>query len=273
MQGSYPSFREGFARSPGESEYPQLWKGLIGAWNPALGATGLTLWDGSHLKNRGTVTAAPFVVSNNSRSPGYVLDFDGSTSYVVLKGLANDIDVNKGTLLQWMQLDPMSANGITFEARGDASNRIVMFWINGANIFLVRYAAGGTESQVVTTGVTDVEGGWHRVGLSWDSARDEMRGYLDGKQDGLTVTGLGTFAASIQDDVSIGSEGDSDQGIHFNGRIGDTVIYDYALSNSLIALDFKVASALFHLRPPIFAVAAAVDVRRHIVPAYIRTNA
>jgi hypothetical protein len=40
-----PSFKQGFARSAAESESPQLWRGLVGAWVPALGRCGNVLRD------------------------------------------------------------------------------------------------------------------------------------------------------------------------------------------------------------------------------------
>jgi hypothetical protein len=40
-----PSFKQGFARSAAESEFPQLWRGLVGAWVPALGRCGDVLHD------------------------------------------------------------------------------------------------------------------------------------------------------------------------------------------------------------------------------------
>ena len=33
-----PSYKAGYAKNAGESENPHLWKGLVGAWMPSLGA-------------------------------------------------------------------------------------------------------------------------------------------------------------------------------------------------------------------------------------------
>lgn len=40
-----PSYANGFARCAGESAYPELWKGLVGAWVPTMGNTGKVLRD------------------------------------------------------------------------------------------------------------------------------------------------------------------------------------------------------------------------------------
>ena len=52
-----PSWQRGFARSAGEALHPGLWKGLIGAWLPALGPSGLTLFDISPYRNHGAFTS------------------------------------------------------------------------------------------------------------------------------------------------------------------------------------------------------------------------
>ena len=41
---------------PDECESPNLWKGCVGLWVPALGPTGLTLWDLSGYQRHGTLT-------------------------------------------------------------------------------------------------------------------------------------------------------------------------------------------------------------------------
>ena len=51
-----PSYGVGFARNAAQSEYPELWRGLVGLWSPSLGPTGLTLYDWSGNKNRGALT-------------------------------------------------------------------------------------------------------------------------------------------------------------------------------------------------------------------------
>ena len=80
-----PSFSSGFARSAGESAHTGLWKGLVGAWVPALGPTGETLRDVSGHHNHGTLDAdmdpaTDWVMTEH----GAVLDFDGTNDDVVI---------------------------------------------------------------------------------------------------------------------------------------------------------------------------------------------
>ena len=78
-----PSYHQNFARSAGESKYPNLWKGLVGAWVPALGVTGGTLFDQSPFKNHGTLTnmeAVDWVIGQN----GYSLNLDGVDEHITI---------------------------------------------------------------------------------------------------------------------------------------------------------------------------------------------
>jgi len=71
------SYANGFAPRDGQPLYPELWRGCVGAWNPGLGPTGLTLRDWSGFGNHGTLTnmdaGSDWVVSQGR----YALDFDG----------------------------------------------------------------------------------------------------------------------------------------------------------------------------------------------------
>ena len=76
-----PSFAQGFARR-GESASPNLWTGLVGAWSPPLGPTGLTLFDQSGYGNDGTLTNMDPATDWMMTEKGWALDFDGSNDYV-----------------------------------------------------------------------------------------------------------------------------------------------------------------------------------------------
>ena len=67
-----------------ESAYPELWDGVVGAWCPSLGPTGLRLHDHSKRSNWGTLTnmdaATDWVVQDGQ----YALDLDGVNDWVLL---------------------------------------------------------------------------------------------------------------------------------------------------------------------------------------------
>jgi hypothetical protein len=75
-----PSYQSGFyAPGRGVAKHPELWRGCVGAWNPGLGNTGLSLRDWSGNGNNGTLTGGPtWGVTDGQQA----LDFDGVDDYV-----------------------------------------------------------------------------------------------------------------------------------------------------------------------------------------------
>jgi hypothetical protein len=70
-----PSYQSGFyAPGRGVAKHPELWRGCVGAWNPGLGNTGLSLRDWSGNQNNGTLTNGPTWGVSDGRQ---ALDFDG----------------------------------------------------------------------------------------------------------------------------------------------------------------------------------------------------
>ena len=53
IQDYPPSFAQGFANCAAESAFPDLWRGLVGAWLPALGPSGERLLDRSATRAHG----------------------------------------------------------------------------------------------------------------------------------------------------------------------------------------------------------------------------
>jgi len=72
----------GFARKMGEAAFPWLWQGLIGAWCPGLGPSGLKLFDHSGRGHTGTLTnmdpGTDWVIDQGLQA----LEFDGVNDFV-----------------------------------------------------------------------------------------------------------------------------------------------------------------------------------------------
>ena len=71
------SYANGFAPRDGMPLYPELWRGCVGAWNPGLGPTGLTLRDWSGFGNHCTLTNMDPGTDWVTSQGRYALDFDG----------------------------------------------------------------------------------------------------------------------------------------------------------------------------------------------------
>lgn len=97
------------ARSGSESRFPQLWRGLVGAWAPCLGPTGATLRDWSGRANHGTLTSmdpgTDWVLSGGNRA----LDVDATDDLIDCGSGQSLDDLPQLTASAWIY--PRSAGG------------------------------------------------------------------------------------------------------------------------------------------------------------------
>jgi hypothetical protein len=80
-----PSYQSGFyAPGRGVAKHPELWRGCVGAWNPGLGNTGLSLRDWSGGQNNGVLTNGPTWGVSDGRQ---ALTFDGVNDRIYNRGV------------------------------------------------------------------------------------------------------------------------------------------------------------------------------------------
>ena len=93
------SYLNGFAPRDGQPLYPSLWKGCVGAWNPGLGPSGLTLRDNSGFGNNGTLTNGPTYAASQGK---YAMSFDGVNDYVDYGTEINIYGLSKFSCSFWL---------------------------------------------------------------------------------------------------------------------------------------------------------------------------
>jgi len=135
-----PSWKTGFARNASVSAYPRLWKGLIGAWSPNLGPTGLTLFDQSINKNNGTLTNMDAVTDWIVDERGYALDFDGTNDYINVGKNSFDLGIRRhATFSTWFRSNTSNANrslmgdwnsSVGFSIRIDDDEAVTFFCVS-----------------------------------------------------------------------------------------------------------------------------------------------
>ncbi len=221
-QQTRPSFGQGFARSAGESAYPGLWKGLVGAWVPSLGVTGITLHDVSLRKNNGTLTNGPTWVVNEGQQ---ALQFDTSASTYVDLGInAYDLGIRRhATFSMWCKADD------------EVDQRHILSDWNTSQGFAVRFSTASTivffvypnNHRITVTPVVPPGVMYHIVAVM-DGAN--MRLYLDGEF--LATTTLGEDIGDSASTIKIGVRGDLDSPTTkgFEGPIWEVGIYNRALT-------------------------------------------
>jgi hypothetical protein len=227
------SYANGFAPRDGQPLYPELWRGCVGAWNPGLGPTGLTLRDWSGYGNHGTLTNMDAGTDWVASQGKYALNFDAVDDGVALQNVT--ITAAPFTICAWFRVADVTAyrtifslnaigadsNYYALQSRGDVSGDPLEF--------LVRSSLGPVA---VRTSTSVVAGVW-QFACAVEASPTDHRVYLNGAGVGSSTTArtptgldtatIGLYRGSVPDGA-------------FNGDIDDVRVFNRALSVSEIRL-------------------------------------
>ncbi len=252
QDGIRPSFKQGYARSAGESKHPQLWKGLVGAWVPDLGVTGNTLHDVSSFKNHGTLTnmdaGTDWVVSEGK----HTLDFDGTNDYVDL-GAAAVFDITGNMTILARINKTGDAAGIamagTILGKEIVSSAGYSFELldsdDGSNPRKLRFFKFGLTPTSHFSTATIPDNTWTDVAAVYNGAESII--YINGAEDS-SPSATGSITTN-NDSLKIGfsrSSGNTDN--YFNGNIIYVLFYNRALTPNEIAWLHREPYAMFERR-------------------------
>ena len=220
------SYLNGFAPRDGQPLYPSLWKGCVGAWNPGLGPSGLTLRDWSGFGNNGTLTNGPFWVASQGR---YAMNFDGVDDFANL-GSSSAINLKSDmTFSGWFKANGDYTTQQAFIANsqvGTTANYAVTFAFSD-NKFEFWNGAGGPN---ITSVRSISDNFWHYYAATRSGATGawNLNLYIDGVLD-KTGTASVNPSGGTTDIVSIGRFGGF-SGYYLKGQLDDVRIYNRALS-------------------------------------------
>ncbi|NIV36430.1 MAG: hypothetical protein GWN58_45440 [Anaerolineae bacterium] len=155
----------------------------------------------------GTYTAT--TLGNAGIGDGQVCpSFDGAASYVDVYSATLDaaFDGAEGTLSIWGKVSDV---GVWTDGAG---RRLVRLWVDSNNyIQIIRstvdnrlfydYKAGGTAKGVAVNGLSET--GWMHLAETWSATADEMKAFYNGAQTGATQSGLGAWAGSLDNTMTI----------------------------------------------------------------------
>jgi hypothetical protein len=227
---SLPSFQQGFARSRGESEYPELWNNLVGLWSPSLGPQGLTTlrdWSGRRIDGElnGSFDHTDWVASQY----GYALDFNGSSQYI--KALFP---------FPYPYMSFPITMGARFYTNGGTDQGILDYGFNSARRIILYYSntSGKLEGYSYSPDAASPSsasvtlGSWHYAMLSYDGVTLTID--LDGIQASQTRSwdGLadGSGVPSLYMGVALADAGSPPAlGAYLNGRLSDAIFYNRIL--------------------------------------------
>ena len=251
-----PSYASGYAKSASESDHPNLWDGLLGAWMPGLGVTGGTLRDVSGNENHGTLTNMDPATDWVTTSKGLALDFDGSDDYA--KTSANDrykVSGGEITVLQWIKLDTYPSSGgysfwdsLPLGGNGTRSNSFVTV-IMASDRKLSLFSEGFFKTHAKQLNLNQ----WHLIGFRRKStATNQTDLIIDTDFSAIT------FGTSLLTGDNVWGRVSNASAYYFDGKMSSCFFWDRCLSDPEIKQLYVDPLAPFRQRRSIpFGITAA----------------
>jgi len=220
------SYQNGFAPRDGQPLYPSLGKGCVGAWNPGLGPTGLTLRDNSGFGNHGTLTNGPTFAASQGR---YAMNFDGTNR--IICGNPERLNPSAGapwSICCWVFRNTnTSSYEVCLSKRESSSNTdasyVLVFNntnISGTNKTFVFYSGGGATFSTTSVALTT----WTH--LACVSTASLTTYYMNGVTAGTSVSVVSTAGSSAN--FTIGANAGGTEAL--SGKVDDARVYNRALS-------------------------------------------
>lgn len=219
------------------TEYSSLRQGLVGAWCPSLGGSGLTLLDRSGRNNHATNTATVWQAS----SAGVALQYNGTSA------VSQNNDVHRvmngatsATLCGWMWRSATTQTaGFGFAnsssvATGAATKRFSCIWFSDGNVYGSTENANGTV--YASSSLASV--GWQHVVFRFFGAgvanSDRLQVFLNGVS--ASATYFGTLSSMLSTDLGPFCLGRDSSDRFCAGQLDDIRIYSRALTPAEIRL-------------------------------------
>lgn len=218
-----------------EAAYPDLLRGLVGAWIPALGNQGSRLIDVSGRSNHGTLTdmdpASDWVASEK----GLVIDLDSTNDDINLGAVGLLRSQSQFTVVSWFR----QANAATFyrailshAQSGDGTNRALIYQTLVASGDSALFFGSGVGYGYTATGIFTANE-WHCGGWTFNGAgaanADRAKIYKNGTELSLSFSGTIPATTHLQNYAhTIGAEHATAPS--FNGQIAGVLLWHRPLS-------------------------------------------
>lgn len=244
-----PSFAQGYADSAAVSDAPNLWRGLVGAWCPFLGPTGVMLRDisgyGNHASFVGGLTPSAWVIDQKGQS----LDFPDDDV-----GVKTGLYVAQPTSLSvavLVRLDAQPGAHKAFTSYLDVDGWELM--VDSSSVF---WWAHTKKFAINTTSFTFTLGEYVHIVLTYDETSGTVVYADTAVVDTDGNTGAHTWTPAAKLVVSLGerSDGANDSA---DCNISQALYYDRALAPSEVQQLYVDPQAFARRRTRVFAAAAA----------------
>jgi len=216
---------------------------LIAYW-PLWESSGSVAADKSGNARHGAYTGVDFGypgVGDGKKSPY----FDGANDYVDIysAGLAGAFNGNEGTVMLWAKV---SAAGVWIDGMGryalylssDINNIIRLYKSTTNNVFYLRRTGSAVSSLLTLSAQSQT--GWVNYALTWSLANDRVRGFLNGSQYSVDVTGLGTWAGALNVNTTLLGALAKTPSYVYSGYLAHALILNREATPTEVAIAAKV---------------------------------
>ena len=235
-----PSIAQDYARSVGDSAYPQVWDGQVGAWATLLGQTGAKLFDVSGRRHDGVLTnmdpATDWVSSASEKLSGDVLELDAASSQYISLG---DLGVAEGpafTYLTWIVTTQTGNDRWGLSEGSDIDDQPIFGLINQDSVARFFLRDNGSTQVNLISSFTINDGEPHcLVGVAYNLGSHAL--FVDGV---LRVADTSTTLGAISvDTASIGALDRASVGQFSTQQASISMFFDRALSIGEIELLYE----------------------------------
>jgi hypothetical protein len=224
-----PTYQSGFyAPGRGTAKYPELWDGCVGAWNPGLGNTGLSLRDWSGNQNNGTLTNGPTWGVSDGRQ---AVSLTGASSQWVDAGASLPCQLQTFSAAFWVnpgtQVD-VSYNGLLGYGRNGW--QISHQRSNNTIVFAKSWIAATSQAAITVT-----QNIWTHITITCRdvSGTKTVVFYKNGVLVSISTPFVQNFTfGETTSQLAIGREAGptGPQDTFFTGYLDDVLVYKRALS-------------------------------------------
>ncbi|KKL44823.1 hypothetical protein LCGC14_2361850, partial [marine sediment metagenome] len=195
-----------------------------------------------------------WVIGGNPKSPGYVLDYEGTDDFVEFNPVPPILQMGTGefSIEAWAKADAFTGSGSRIFAVGSAVNRYELYLTANAVVFSID--DNTTKTDCAWANMTD--GNWHHYVAYRDNQADKLFLYVDGIER-KNIANSTDLTIDESTTAAIGRLGGS-AGLFWNGLIDGVRIYNRALLPSEVLDLYNFPNAMFQFRDRVIGKAPAV---------------
>lgn len=248
-----PSYKSGFAKSAGESRFPGLWRGLVGAWLPALGQVELLRNIGGGKYDASLVGSPAWVFS---RLGGAFQLVDASNQYIDC-GIISEINgISHMSVGMWFKKDALAKTVAAGNVTAVDANRGWFINVHSSGVLNMRVDLGGSY---ITYTWDSAE--WTYVVLVYDGTQatdlTKLKMFINGLQVPATVGTAGVDTVTPTSEVSSRFGMLGAYALQSDGQIAMGQIWNRTLSPNEINLLYKRPLGMLEKDRPIIATSIA----------------